>query len=69
MRLRTSIGAGVSTALLGLSVAGSAVADSNNSGFESGVTGWAALSGSSVSIVQDPVHSGAERCLPRPQIL
>jgi hypothetical protein len=58
MRLRTSIGAGVSTALLGLSVAGSAVADSNNSGFESGVTGWAALSGSSVSIVQNPVHSG-----------
>jgi hypothetical protein len=58
MKPRIPVSAGVSTALLGLSIAGSAVADSNNPGFESGLTGWAALSGTNVSIVQDPVHGG-----------
>jgi hypothetical protein len=48
----------VSTAVLTLSISASASADSNNPGFEAGLTGWAALSGTNVSIVQDVVHRG-----------
>jgi FG-GAP-like repeat len=33
-------------------------ASSSNPGFESGLTGWAAMSGTAISVVQDPVHGG-----------
>jgi hypothetical protein len=58
MKVRSLLGVGVSTALLALSIPGSAWADSSNPGFESGLTGWAVLSGTNIRIVQDVVHSG-----------
>jgi hypothetical protein len=51
------------TAIVSLPLAAgvdAAVATSpSNPGFESGLTGWAALAGTGVSVVQDVVHSGA----------